>query len=89
MIIEAIVSFLDKYELAGIRLTKLGEFDEDFLNEVIAEIKKVMISIYVISTEASAANFDTVPNIEKMEALKQSYVQVDPDSSPLQLFKII
>ncbi|QUW21661.1 alpha-amylase [Sporosarcina sp. Marseille-Q4063] len=87
MIIDAVVSFVDKYKLAGIRLTKLGDFDEDFLNEVIAEIKKADDTIYVMSTEESAANFDTVPNIEKMEALKQSYVQVNPDSSPLQLFE--
>ena len=87
MIIEAVVSFVDKYELTGIRLTKLGDFDDDFLNEIIAEIKKVDGTIYVMSTEASTANFDTVPNIEKMEALKQSYVQVDPDSSPLELFE--
>ncbi len=87
MIIEAITSFIEKYELAGIRLTKLGDFNEDFINEIIAEIKNIDNTIYVISTEASTANFDTVPNIEKMEALKQSYVQVNPDSSPLQLFE--
>ena len=87
MLIEAITSFIEKYELAGIRLTKLGDFNEDFINEVIAEIKNVDNSIYVISTEASTANFDTVPNREKMDALIQSYVQVDPDTSPLQLFE--
>ena len=87
MIIEAITSFIEKYELAGIRLTKLGDFNEDFINEIIAEIKNIDNTFYVISTEASTANFDTVPNIEKMEALKQSYVQVNPDSSPLQLFE--
>nr|WP_246880557.1 alpha-amylase family glycosyl hydrolase [Sporosarcina sp. 6E9] len=87
MILDAVVSFVDKYELAGIRLTKIGDFEEDFLNEVIAAIKQADENIYVISTEESNANFDTVPNIEKMEALQQSYVQVDPDSSPLQLFE--
>lgn len=84
---ETIVSFAKKYDLAGIRLTHLGNFDDAFLNEVIAEIKAVNDEMYVITNETSTANFDSMPNQSKMEALKQSYVQIDPDSSVLKVFE--
>lgn len=84
---STVVAFAQKYDLAGIRLTRLGDFDEVFLNEVIEALKEVNKELYVLSNEASTANFDTVPNIEKMEALKQAYVQVDPATSPLSLFE--
>ena len=84
---STIVAFVEEYDLAGIRLTRLGDIDEAFLNEVIAALKEVNKELYVLSNEASTANFDTVPNVEKMEALKQAYVQVDPATSPLSLFE--
>lgn len=84
---EAIVEFAGKYELAGIRLTHLGNFDETFLNEVIGEVKAVNETMYVLTNEVSAAQFDTAPHTEKSAALRQSYVQIDPDSSDLSLFE--
>lgn len=82
----AVVSFIEQYDLDGIRLTKLGDFEEAFLNEVIEAVKEEKPMIYVFSNEPSTANFDSVPNLDKMEALRQSYVQFEPDSSPLDLF---
>lgn len=84
---NTIVAFAKEYDLAGIRITRLGDVEEAFLNEVIAALKEANKELYVLSNEASTANFDTVPNIEKMEALKQAYVQVDPATSPLSLFE--
>ncbi|MCZ2257245.1 alpha-amylase family glycosyl hydrolase [Sporosarcina sp. G11-34] len=84
---EAVISFVKTYELDGIRLTKLADFDDTYLNEVIAELKEVNDDIYVISTEQSTANFDSVPNIEKMDVLKQAFVQVNPATAPLALFE--
>lgn len=84
---QAVVSFVETYELDGIRLTRLADFDELYLNELIAELKEVNEDMYIISTEESAANFDMVPNSTKINALKQSYVQVSPDSSPLSVFE--
>jgi len=83
---EAVVSFVSTYELDGIRLTALTDFDVDYLNEVIAAIHEVKPDIYVITNEISAADFDASPNLEKTNALKQSFVKFDPDSSPLSLF---
>lgn len=87
MLKEAILSFIQTYDLDGIRLTKLADFEEDYLNEVIAEIKEVNADLYVISNETSSANFDTVPNMEKIEAIKKSFVQVDPETTSLELFE--
>ena len=83
---EAVISFVETHELDGIRLTRLADFDEAYINELIAGLKEVNKDMYVISTEESAANFDMVPNSTKINALKQSYVQVSPDSSPLSTF---
>lgn len=84
---EMIISFAEEYDFAGIRLTNIGEFDESFLNEVIKALKEKNEERYVISNENSKADFDTVPNTDKIEALKKAYVQVDPETSPLSLFE--
>ena len=83
---ETILSFIQSYELDGIRLTKISELNESDLNELIEAIKEENPKMYVFSNEPSTANFDSVPNLEKMEALRQSYVQFDPDTSLLELF---
>lgn len=84
---EAILSFAKKYDVAGIRLTHIGNFDESYLNEIITEAKEINQGLYILSNEPSTAQFDLAPQIEKMNALKQAYVQVDPDSAPLNLFE--
>lgn len=83
-----ILAFVEEYEdLAGIRLTYLGDFEDAYLNELIQKIKETNDTLYVLTNEASAANFDLTFNSEKMDALIESYVQVDPDSSKLSLFE--
>lgn len=84
---KTIVSFAEAYDLAGIRLTRLDNYEDEFLNEIIDTLKEAKPSLYVLSNEASMANFDTVPNFEKADALKRGYVQVDPATSPLTLFE--
>ena len=84
---NAVISFAEKHDLDGIRLTKIGNFDEAYMNEVIAAVKQVKPEMYVFTNEQHAADFDAIPNIEKMAALKQSFVEFDPDSSPLSLFE--
>ena len=86
MLKEAVVSFVKAYDLDGIRLTRLGDFETDYLNEVISSLKEEKPDMYVFSNEASEANFDTVPNFKKMEALQQSFEKFDPDSSLLEVF---
>lgn len=84
---KEILSFVEKYDVSGIRLTHLGDFDEAFLNELIAEAKEINPDLYLLTNEPSTAQFDLAPQIDKMNALKQAYVQVDPDSAPLNLFE--
>lgn len=84
---EAILSFVKKYDVAGIRLTHISDFDESYLNEIITEAKAIKPGLYMLSNEPSTAQFDLAPNIEKMNALKQAYAQVDPDSAQLNLFE--
>lgn len=84
----AIVSFVERYDnLAGIRLTHLGNFDDTFLNDLIAKVKEVNSSFYVLSNEQSTAQFDLMPHVDKRNALIETYAQVDPDSTQLKLFE--
>ncbi|MHA6258437.1 alpha-amylase family glycosyl hydrolase [Sporosarcina sp. CAU 1771] len=84
---NAVVAFAEGYNLDGLRLTNLNDFDTEYVNEVIAAVKKVKPEMYVFSTEVTESNFDAMPNVEKINALKQSFVAFNPDSSPLDLFK--
>jgi len=86
MLKDAIVSFVNAYELEGIRITDLGQFDIAYLNEVIAAVKDAKPNMYVFTTEATQAEFDGAPNFEKSEAIQQAYVTYDPDTSQLSLF---
>ena len=83
---EAIVEFVDTYELDGIRLTKIAGYDTAFLNEIIQAVKAVNPEGYVLTNEMSDANFDATPNFEKMDALRKSFVKYDSDSAPLSRF---
>ena len=83
---EAVVDFVTTYQLDGIRLTKIEQFDTVFLNEVIAAVKEAKPGAYVLANEVSDANFDAMPNTEKMDALRKSFVAYDTDSSSLALF---
>ena len=83
---EAIVEFVDTYELDGIRLTKIAGYDTAFLNEVIQAVKAVNPEGYVLTNEMSDANFDAAPNFDKMDALRKSFVKYDSDSAPLSRF---
>lgn len=86
-LIEAAVDFITTYDLDGIRLTKLDGFDEAFLNKMIDAIHDAKEGAYVLTNEKSGAAFDLQPSDEKMEALRQSFVKADPDSTPLNIFK--
>ncbi len=86
MVKEAILDFVMAYDWNGIRLTDLGDFDTDYLDEVIGAIKDEKPHLYVLTTEETSAQFDSMPNVEKGKALQQTYVEFDPDSSGLSLF---
>ncbi|WP_252502435.1 alpha-amylase family glycosyl hydrolase [Sporosarcina sp. Marseille-Q4943] len=84
---QAAVDFITEYGLDGIRLTNLEGFDDTFLNEMIDAIHDAKEGAYVLTNEESGAAFDLKPDESKMEALRQSFVRADPDSSPMDMFK--
>ncbi|WP_318615746.1 alpha-amylase family glycosyl hydrolase [Sporosarcina sp. YIM B06819] len=83
---EAVVDFVETYKLDGIRLTKIEKFDTAFVNEVIEAVKAVNPDAYVLTNEASDANFDGSLNMDKMNALRKSFVTPDADAASLSLF---
>ncbi|MDN4606850.1 alpha-amylase family glycosyl hydrolase [Sporosarcina highlanderae] len=86
-LIAAVVGFITTYDLDGIRLTQLDGFDDAYLNEMIAAIHDAREGSYVLTNEDSGANFDSTPSEHKMEALRQTFMKVDPDSAPIDVFK--
>lgn len=56
-LIEQAVSLVDKYDLAGIRLTNIEDADTAFLNDMIEAIKAKK-DLYVIANSESDADFD-------------------------------
>lgn len=85
-LIEFAVQFVSDYDLDGLRLTKIAEADTDFLNKMIDAVKEANEGIYVITNEPSDAAFDSAPAVEQSDAIQESFVQVDPDTSSLDQF---
>ncbi|HLR11901.1 MAG TPA: alpha-amylase family glycosyl hydrolase [Sporosarcina sp.] len=84
---EKLTNFVSKYDLIGIRLTKLGEFDQSFVNELIEAVKEEKPALYVMTNEASEANFDLAMNADLMKALVDAYAVIDAETSQLQMFE--
>lgn len=85
-LMESAAQFVSDYDLDGLRLTKIADADTDFLNKMIEAVKEANEGIYVITNEQSDAAFDSTPAVEQSEAIQESFVQVDPDTSSLDLF---
>lgn len=85
-LLKSAVQFVSDYELDGLRLTKLDNADTEFLNSMIEAVKEAKEGLYVITNESSDASFDSVPAEKPSEAIQESFVQVDPDSSSLDQF---
>ncbi|GKV65979.1 MULTISPECIES: alpha-amylase family glycosyl hydrolase [unclassified Sporosarcina] len=85
-LIGAAVQFVKEYKLDGLRLTKLKQADTAFLDRMIEALKNEREGLYVITNEASDASFDSMPAAERSDAIQESFVQVDPDSSAMDQF---
>ena len=85
-LMESAVQFVSDYDLDGLRLTKITNVDTDFLNKMIEAVKEANEGIYVITNEQSDASFDSMPAVEQSDAIQESFVQVDPETSSLDLF---
>lgn len=83
---DAMVDFVKKYDLDGIRLTKTDGYSPEVLDGFIKALKKASSGLYVISDEETEATVDAQPNDAAMEALQQSFVKIAPDTTPLDQF---
>lgn len=83
---DQVTNFVAKYELKGIRLTKLGGFDQAFINELIQAIKEVKPDIYVMTNEPSEADFDLAMNVDLMKAMSDAYSVINAETSQLEMF---
>ncbi len=80
-LLDAVIQFVSTYDVGGVRLTNLDEANTDFINEMIAAIKEVDNTIYVISDEESDANFDATYFNDTYQIYRSIYKNVDQDSS--------
>lgn len=85
-LIATAVEFVKTYKMDAIRLTALDQADTAFLNKLIAALKDAHEGLYVITNQPSEAAFDSVPVPARNQAIQQSFVQVDPDTSSLDQF---
>lgn len=83
---ETIVNYVSTYELDGIRLSYIDGVPAPYLDEIIEAVKAVNPELYVFSTTPSEAAFDLAPNLEKMNILRESFVQFDADITGLAVF---
>ncbi|MDV6376924.1 alpha-amylase, partial [Sporosarcina sp. GW1-11] len=60
--------------------------DTAFLNKLIATLKDAHEGFYVITNESSEAAFDSTPAEVPSKAIQEAFVQVNPDSSALNVF---
>ncbi|MFC5558408.1 alpha-amylase family glycosyl hydrolase [Ureibacillus thermophilus] len=82
-LIDAVVDFVSAYDLDGVRLTNIVGADTEFLNDVIAAIKSIDDSIYVISNSESDANFDAKYYDEVSDIFRYAFKNVDEDTANL------
>lgn len=83
---EKLVKFIGTYDLTGIRLTKLDDVEEEFLNELIEAVKNEKPDLYVMTNEPSEANFDLAMNVDVMKAMSDAYAVIDAETSQLDMF---
>ena len=82
-LIKSATDFVSTYDIGGIRLTNIADADTAFINDVIKALKDAKKSLYVISNEASDANFDASFSPETVDIYRNIFKNVDMDSSKL------
>jgi len=82
-LIKSATDFVTTYDIGGIRLTNIADADTAFINDVIKALKDAKKSLYVISNEASDANFDASFSPTTADIYRNIFKNVDMDSSKL------
>lgn len=74
---EALLQFTSSYQFGGVRLTNIEEADTAFLNRLIEAVKAQNSAMYVISNEASDADFDAKFAADATELYRDMFKNVD------------
>ena len=80
-LIEQVTAFVEKYDVAGVRLTNIEGIDTAFLNDVIAALKQK--DLYVLANSESDANFDAQIIADMPQLFADSYQNVDLSAEAL------
>lgn len=78
---EAVVAFVETYNVDAVRLTHIDRFTSAFLTDTIQAIKSVKPDIYVLTDGVSEAPFDLQHQSDMMAAFREAFVAFDRDSS--------
>ena len=80
---EAVETFVQQFDVDGIRLTAIEGIDTKNVNLIIDSIKDINQDVYVISNEESNANFDAVLVGEQENVFRNIFKNLDLDTSRL------
>lgn len=80
---EALMQFANSYDFGGIRLTNITDADTAFLNRLIDSLKAQNSALYVISNEASEANFDATFAADAATVYRNMFKNVDLSTADL------
>ncbi|WP_019412710.1 alpha-amylase family glycosyl hydrolase [Paenisporosarcina sp. TG20] len=82
-ILDAALTFIQEYNVDGLRLTAIEGIDTEFLNLISETLKQEKEDLYVLSGEPSEANFDAQILSEKEEMYRNAFKNVDMKTSQI------
>ncbi|WP_075617292.1 alpha-amylase family glycosyl hydrolase [Paenisporosarcina indica] len=80
---EAASTFVQQYDVDGIRLTAIEGINTNIINQMIDSLKEVNKDLYVISNEESNAKFDALLLNEQENVFRNIFKNVDLDTLQL------
>ena len=83
---DAVLAFIQQYDIDGLRLTEIEGIDTDVLNEIIASVKEENDRLFIISNEESDADFDAKLLVDQENLYRNMFKNVDLDTSKLANF---
>lgn len=82
-ILDAALTFVQQYNVDGLRLTAIEGIDTKFLNLISETLKQEREDLYVLSIEPSEANFDAQVSNEQEEMYRNAFKTVDMETSQI------
>jgi cyclomaltodextrinase len=82
-ILKAALTFVQQYNVDGLRITAIEDVDPNFLNSMIAALKDENEDLYILSNEPSEAEFDAKVSNEQEDLFRNAFKNVDTETSKL------